>query len=60
MVPTPILISSVTLTAYNNNLARGSGNNNGSGIIRSGIAMKALVSALPLKLMVYYQCSTLL
>jgi hypothetical protein len=55
MVPTPILISSVTLTAYNNNLARGSGNNNGSGIIRSGIAMKALVSALPLKLMVYYQ-----
>jgi hypothetical protein len=60
MVPTPILISSVTLTTYSNDLAYGSGNDNGSGVIGSGVAMKALVSALPLKLMVYYQHSTIL
>lgn len=60
MVPTPILISSVTLTTYSNDLAYGSGNDNGSGVIGSGVAMKALVSTLPLKLMVYYQHSTIL
>jgi hypothetical protein len=60
MVPTPILISSVTLKTYNNNLAYGSGNDNGSGVIGSGITMKALISTLPLKLMVYYQHSILL
>lgn len=42
MVPTPILVSSVTLTTYNNDLAYGSGNDNGSGIIGSGIAIESI------------------
>ncbi len=42
MVPTPILISSVILTTYNNDLACGNGNDNGSGVIGSGIAIKSI------------------
>jgi hypothetical protein len=42
MVPTPILISNVTVTTYNNNLTCGSGNDNGSRVIGNGIAIKSI------------------
>jgi hypothetical protein len=60
MVPTPILISSVTLTTYNNNLAYGSGNDNGNEVIRSGIAIESISISPSTKLIVYYQHSTIL
>jgi hypothetical protein len=60
MVPTPILISNVTLTTHNNDLACGSGNDNGSGIIESGIAIKSISISPSIKTNGYYQHSTLL
>ncbi len=42
MVPIPILISNVILTTYNNDLACGSGNDNGRGIIGSGVAIESI------------------
>jgi hypothetical protein len=60
MVPTLIFISNVTLTTYNNDLACGSGNDNGSGIIESGIAIESISISPSIKTNGYYQHSTLL